>query len=227
MINYLHRQGNRNPLQSRTLYAMKRVVASVGKQARPEAFTHIQRHSHATAGIARQFPASLGHNRISNLLPEEIEGGAYLHNVGKYFIQDSVLLKPASLDEDERAVMSLHPIYGSIIISRLRGTTEAMRRIVLYHHEHWRGTGCPEGLCGTLIPLEARVVSVVDVYTSLRSRRSYKSTLNKEDALDTLAEMAGQELDPYLVEDFIKCIPRVSVIFRSQVSLNSSYRRLE
>lgn len=214
-----------NTFSESTLHALQHACATVGQKARPEAFTHIQPHSHATARLARHFLTACYRRRAGlTPTPEEIECGAYLHDIGKYFIQDSVLLKPGALDEDERAVMSMHPVYGAAIVSRLTAATEAIRRAVFYHHENWDGTGYPEGLCGTAIPFEARVVSVIDVYTSLRSRRSYKSALSKEGAVEVLSEMAGGKLDPYLTEDFIAWLSRISRVgkIRSTVRPASS-----
>jgi putative two-component system response regulator len=204
-MEYLPLHTTDNSLSVKTLYTLKRAISRIGEDARPEAFMHIQPHAHATARLVRQFAGSFEPGDIGMTL-KEIECGAYLHDIGKYFIQDSVLLKPGVLDEDERTVMQLHPVYGGAIMSRIGNATESIRRVVLYHHEHWDGTGYPDGLSGTSIPLEARLVAVVDVYTSLRSRRSYKPTLNKEGALKFLVQMAGRELDPYLVEDFIMWI---------------------
>jgi HD-GYP domain-containing protein (c-di-GMP phosphodiesterase class II) len=143
-----------------------------------------------------------GRNNTPTL--EELEMGAYVHDVGKYFIAPSVLLKPGEFDDEERAVVSLHSTLGAAVISKLPGMTETIRLTVLHHHEYWDGGGYPGALRGTSIPLAARLVSVVDVYTSLRSKRSYKPTLTKEEAFDTLKEMAGRELDPCLVEDFLQ-----------------------
>src|SRR5437764_6854259 len=93
-----------------TLHALQHAFATVGQKARPEAFTHIQPHSHATARLARHFVTYCYSDSAGPTpTPEEIECGAYLHDIGKYFIRDSILLKPASLDEGEMAVMSRHP----------------------------------------------------------------------------------------------------------------------
>ena len=183
------------------------MISAVSKEVEPELFTHVQPHGHATAQIARQFAAACGACG-GGLGPTiaEIELGAHLHDIGKYFIPPSVLLKPAALDKEERAIVSVHPIYGATLISKLPGNTDVIRRSVLHHHEHWNGDGYPGGLSGTAIPLAARVIAVVDVYTSLRSRRSYKPILTKEQAFKTLVEMAGRELDPCLVEDFLGLI---------------------
>jgi putative two-component system response regulator len=187
------------------LREVTRVIAAVGRKTQPSIFAHVQPHAHATANLARRFAVACGCVGGGNTPTlEELEVGAHLHDVGKYFIAPSVLLKNGELDAEERAVVSLHPTFGASAISKLPDVTEPIRLTVLRHHEHWDGSGYPGGLAGTAIPLAARLVSVVDVYTSLRSRRSYKPTLTKREALDTLVEMAGRELDPCLVEDFLR-----------------------
>jgi HD-GYP domain-containing protein (c-di-GMP phosphodiesterase class II) len=187
------------------LKVIQRSVATVGHVASPAIFAHVQPHAHATAKLVRHFAAGCGFdNGIRKPTLNEIKFGARMHDIGKYFLAPSVLLKPGLLDDEERAIMSLHSIYGSTIISQLPGMTDAICHAVLYHHEHWDGSGYPEGLSGTAIPLEARIVSVVDVYTSLRAKRSYKPMLSKSEACKTLGAMAGRELDPHLVEDFVR-----------------------
>ncbi len=188
------------------LSGLIRAITAVSQQAQPEIFAHVQPHAHATATLARHFAAYLHHNRSRRSTLKEIEIGAYLHDIGKYFIASSILLKPGALDEEERTMISLHSVYGATIISKLPGITEAIRCVVLHHHERWDGNGYPEGLAGTAIPLASRIVSIVDVYTSLRSKRSYKPTLTKRQAFSILIEMAEHELDPYLVEDFLRLV---------------------
>ena len=191
----------------RALQAFLRIVTHTEQEDQPETFSHVHPHAHATARLARLFAlACRCGSRTTGPTLAEIEYGAYAHDIGKYFIEPSVLLKPGALDEEEEAVMRLHPACGDIIISRLPGITQTIRQIVLYHHEHWDGSGYPEGLRGIDIPLAARIISIVDVYTALRARRSYKPTLTKSEALETLQEMAGHELDPCMVEDFVKFI---------------------
>lgn len=188
-----------------SLRAVARVIAAVGRKTQPAIFAHVQPHAHATANLARRFAVACGcDGRRGMPTLEELEAGAHLHDVGKYFIAPSVLLKSGALDTEERAVVSLHSAFGAAALSKLPDVSETIRLTVLHHHEHWDGSGYPDGMVGTSIPLAARIVSVVDVYTSLRSRRSYKPTLTKPEALDTLIKMAGRELDPRLVEDFLR-----------------------
>lgn len=188
------------------LSGLIRAISTVSRQAQPEIFAHVQPHAHATATLARHFAASLRLGRSHGPTLKEIEFGAHMHDIGKYFIASSILLKPGALDEEERAMISLHSVYGAITISKLPGVTEAIRCVVLHHHERWDGNGYPEGLAGTAIPLAARIVSIVDVYTSLRAKRSYKPKLTKGQAFSSLIEMAEHELDPYLVEDFLRLV---------------------
>jgi HD-GYP domain-containing protein (c-di-GMP phosphodiesterase class II) len=188
-----------------SLREVTRLIAAIGRKTEPALYAHVQPHAHATANLARRFALACAFDgRGSTSTLGELEVGAHLHDVGKYFIEPSVLLKSGELDPDERAVVSLHPTFGASALSKLPSVTETIRLTVLHHHEHWDGSGYPAGLVGTFIPLTARLVAVVDVYTSLRSRRSYKPTLTKREAFDTLMVMAGRELDPCLVEDFLR-----------------------
>lgn len=207
MKHALSLQRDRKVNDSALLKTIQHAVATVGNGTEPAIFAHVQPHAHATARLVRYFAAACGFDDgIRGPTLDELEFGAQMHDIGKYFIAPSVLLKPGLLDEEERAVVSLHSIYGSTIISKLPGMTTAIRHVVLHHHEHWDGSGYPEGLSGVDIPVAARIVAVVDVYTSLRAKRSYKPSLTKRESCQTLAEMAGAELDPCLVEDFVRMV---------------------
>lgn len=185
--------------------ALLHAVACLGREEQPELYRHVYPHGHATAQLARAFASFLGCGRGAPSL-DEIELGAHLHDVGKYLIAKSILLKPGPLDAGERAAVAFHPVYGAQILSNLNAVTAAVRRVVLYHHERWDGGGYPEGLSGTGIPLESRLVAVADVYTSLRARRTYKPTLTRREATAEMKVMAGRELDPALTSDFLRFI---------------------
>jgi HD-GYP domain-containing protein (c-di-GMP phosphodiesterase class II) len=170
-------------------------------------YGHVHPHGHATAKLSRTFAAALSLRRAADRRAlDEIELGAYLHDIGKYLIPASVLLKPGPLSPEERASVSLHPIYGAEIISGLAGVTEKVYSVVLCHHERWDGEGYPGGLRGTLIPFAARLVAVCDVYTSLRAKRSYKPSLSRREAVIAMEEMAGSELDPDITRDFVRLL---------------------
>jgi HD-GYP domain-containing protein (c-di-GMP phosphodiesterase class II) len=184
-----------------------RAAATFRRSEQPEMYGHVHPHGHATAKLSRSFAAALLRDHASRAhVFDEIELGAYLHDIGKYLVAESILLKPGPLSAEERAAVSLHPTYGAEIISGLCGVTDTVYRVVLYHHERWDGRGYPCGIAGERIPFAARVVAVCDVYTSLRARRSYKPSLSRREAAAAMEEMAGRELDPYMVRDFVKLL---------------------
>src|SRR5688572_17744072 len=143
--------------------------ATFRQRVQPEWFAHIHSLGHATARLARSFTAARV-KKASKTTLDEIEFGAYMHDIGKYLIPKDVLFKPGLLDEQEREIISLHPVHGMEILDGLPYITPTIRETVLYHHERWDGKGYPDGLTGTAIPLAARTVAVVDIYTSLRAR---------------------------------------------------------
>jgi HD-GYP domain-containing protein (c-di-GMP phosphodiesterase class II) len=181
-----------------------RAAAMLGQEEQPEVYRHVQPHGQATAIMVRAFAAAIRYRGVQSL--DELELGAHLHDFGKYLIPKSLLLKPGPLSTTERTVISRHPIYGYEVLSGLTAITDGVRQVVLHHHERWDGSGYPEGLQGTRIPLAARLVSIADVYTSLRARRSYKPTLTKREAAAEMELMAGSALDPDLTCAFLKFV---------------------
>ena len=201
-------RGSVSAAERSSAHAVLYAAAALGRAEQPEVYRHVHPHGRATATLARSFAAVLRLDGGATL--DEIELGAHLHDFGKYLIPKSLLLKPGPLSDAEREVVSWHPVYGAQVLRGLPCVTEAVRRLVLYHHERWDGTGYPEGLQGTRIPLAARLVSIADVYTSLRARRSYKPALAKREAAAEIEIMAGRELDPDLTSDFLKFVGRGS-----------------
>lgn len=134
---------------------------------------------------------------------------APLHDVGKIAIKDAVLQKPASLSPEEFSSMKLHSVIGGDIFDYLKERipdkdfADVAGKIARYHHERWDGKGYPEGLKGEEIPLVARIMSIVDVYDALTSRRPYKEPFSHEKAMGLIAENSGTQFDPGLVEEFL------------------------
>lgn len=188
-----------------TLQNLLLAFATFRQTAQPEWYAHIHSHGHATARVARSFAARSARIKQKSTL-DEIEFGAQMHDIGKYLVAKEILFKPDLLDEEERAIMSQHPIHGAEILSDLPYVTPTITQIVLHHHERWDGTGYPAGLAGKAIPLASRIVAVADVYTSLRAHRSYKPAYTRRAASALLREMAGNELDPDLVHEFLRFI---------------------
>jgi len=129
--------------------------------------------------------------------------GGYLHDLGKIRIPDEVLKKGANLTAADWAIMKQHPIYGETICKPLR-SLRLVLPIIRHHHEHWNGSGYPDGLRGEGIPLLARILQVVDVYDALRTERPYKPALSHDQAATTMRDEAEAGLwDKRLVEAFL------------------------
>jgi putative two-component system response regulator len=160
---------------------------------------------------------------------------APLHDVGKIGIPDHILLKPGRLSQDEWEVMRRHCVYGCEILGPLdskdaahqvcsdpiqvlrSGGSEQLRLgrlLALCHHERWDGKGYPFGLAGEDIPIEARIVTVVDVYDALRSERPYKPGMDSETTCRLIREGAGTQFDPRVVEVFFQHLDEIRAIRR-------------
>jgi putative two-component system response regulator len=136
---------------------------------------------------------------------QDIVDSVKLHDIGKIAMPDQVLLKPGRLTEEEFAIIKTHPIHGAEMLRDALQELEndSMLRVVLdvvyCHHEKWDGTGYPQGLRGTDIPLSARIAAVADVFDALTSSRPYKKAFSCETAFEILYRDAGTHFDPYLI----------------------------
>ncbi|WP_456372756.1 HD-GYP domain-containing protein [Thiolapillus sp.] len=134
---------------------------------------------------------------------------APLHDIGKVFIPESILLSPDRLTNEEFEQVKTHTLKGRDIIDHMITSfgyqdelhyTNMLRNIILHHHEAMDGSGYPYGLKGEEIPLEARIVAVADVLDALLTRRSYKEAWSMQRTMETMQELAGPRLDPEFVE---------------------------
>lgn len=129
--------------------------------------------------------------------------GGYLHDLGKIAVPDGILLKPGPLDAAERERIRAHPGAGADLVVGLR-SLDGVRPIMRHHHERWDGSGYPDGLKGEGIPLGARIISVVDVYDALHTRRPYKPAFPHEEAMAILLrETDAGYWDPRVVTTFL------------------------
>lgn len=125
-----------------------------------------------------------------------------LHDIGKLAIPLEILNKPGSLSEEEWQEIKKHPQNGYRFLSAVR-TMSGIAEAVAAHHERWDGTGYPLGLKGEKIPLEARIVSVVDAYDAMVSTRPYRAALTHEEACNELIRGSNGQFDPVVVETFL------------------------
>jgi putative two-component system response regulator len=135
---------------------------------------------------------------------------ARLHDVGKIVIPDPILNKPAALTNDEFDIMKTHTTEGGRIIERMvdyTGEAEFLQYAKLsavYHHERWNGTGYPHALKEADIPLQGRIVAIVDVYDALTSERPYKKPFTDAQAADIIMKDSGKHFDPLIADVFFE-----------------------
>ncbi|MBF2089029.1 MAG: two-component system response regulator [Synechococcales cyanobacterium K44_A2020_017] len=136
--------------------------------------------------------------------------GAYLHDIGKVGIPDSVLLKEGKLSDDEWMIMRQHVLIGEQICQPLR-TMKGVLPIIRHHHERWDGSGYPDGLAGDDIPFLAQVFQLLDIYDALTSERPYKIAYTPEESLDIMVQETRQGWrNPVLMQQFVEFIQAAS-----------------
>lgn len=134
-----------------------------------------------------------------------LEFGARLHDIGKIVIPDQILNKPGSLTNEEWEIMKSHTVAGAKILREIKHLRGAIP-YALYHHERWDGTGYPTGLHEREIPLEGRVLALVDVYDALTTERPYHPPRPKNEVIQYLRLKSGTHFDPDLVPLFIDLV---------------------
>ncbi|MCB9854906.1 MAG: response regulator [Phycisphaerales bacterium] len=185
-------------------------LASLAESRDPETGEHLER----VRGYCRILAGALSgaskySNQIDAAFAHLIEQTSVLHDIGKVGIPDAILRKPGRLTPEEFSVMKTHTKIGAHTLdTALRLSSGApflnvAHEIALLHHERWDGSGYPYGLSHTEIPLSARILAVADVYDALRSRRLYKVGVGHDEAAATLADAAGSQFDPVVIDAFI------------------------
>jgi len=160
---------------------------------------YTQNHSYRVSIYATAIAARLGLNseRI-----EDVRAAAFLHDLGKLDISREILYKAASLSAEEYKEIQRHVEEGVEILSTVGGSLRRVIPIVLAHHDKFDGSGY-HPTRGEQIPLEARIVSVADVYDSLTSDRPYRKGISPFEARDIILKGAGSEFDPRVVKGFL------------------------
>jgi len=134
-----------------------------------------------------------------------IEAAALLHDMGKLAIPEFILNKPGKLSASEFDVMKTHAALGADILSSIHFPYPVVP-IVRHHHENWDGSGYPDGIKGSDIPIGARILSVVDCYDALTSDRPYRPAMSDAQAIEILRERRGRMYDPLVVDRFVDAL---------------------
>ncbi len=206
----------------RTLVATVKSALDMTHSRDPETAYHLERMSRYTRLIAKALADRYG---FDDQYIEHIYLFAPLHDLGKIKVPDRILLKPDKLTREEFSIMKSHPQDGRDLIDSLLenyglngiGHVDMLRNIANYHHEFIDGSGYPEGLAGEDIPIEARIVTVADVFDALTSERPYKKAWNNEAAYQKLRELSGIQFDPQCVEALLAHTDEIEEIQRTFV----------
>jgi HD-GYP domain-containing protein (c-di-GMP phosphodiesterase class II) len=183
------------------------------------------RHSRRTQQYARLLAAQLSTNPEFEdyLTPERVDlisSLAPLHDIGKVGVPDHILNKPGALTPDELVEMQRHPQYGYDVILNAEekvGVRDDLilsvaKDIVYTHHEKWDGTGYPRKLRGTEIPIEGRLMAVVDVYDATTTRTLYRPSMSHDEAVKFIVNRRTTHFDPAVVEAFVNVAPRFKTV---------------
>ncbi len=130
---------------------------------------------------------------------------AKVHDLGKVGIPDQILYKPGPLSEEEWIVMKQHTEKG-FRIATSSSDLSSIAELILKHHEHWDGGGYPLGLAGDDIPIECRILAIVDAFDAMTHDRPYAAAKSRQEALDEISSAAGTQFDPHLVDIFLSII---------------------
>ncbi len=156
-------------------------------------------HTRRVAELTMQLADKMGMSEDEKI---HIWRGALLHDIGKLVIPDHILHKPGPLDEQEWEIIRNHPVYAYEWLNPIEYLRPALD-IPYSHHEHWDGSGYPQGLSGEDIPLFARMFAVVDVYDALTSDRPYRKAWSHAKTIAYIKKQAGSQFDPHIVGVFL------------------------
>jgi putative nucleotidyltransferase with HDIG domain len=156
---------------------------------------HCQRVTAFTISIAKAMP-------VPSVYLPILARAAFLHDIGKMAIPDSILRKPGPLDNDEKQIMRTHCEIGYNVLTRIPFLRDAAE-IVLAHQEFFDGSGYPRGLRGEQIPLGARIFSIADALDAMISDRPYRKALPMRHAREEIRRCAGTQFDPKIVQVFL------------------------
>lgn len=157
-------------------------------------------HSERVAYLSAEIARAAG---LEQAQCERIRIAGLVHDVGKIGVAERVLCKPGRLTDDEFDQIREHPVIGKRILAGIPALKDILPG-VMHHHERIDGRGYPHGLAGQDIPLMARIIGVADTFDAMSSTRSYRPAMNRQQVLEELRRSAGSQLDPSLVEAFLR-----------------------
>jgi HD-GYP domain-containing protein (c-di-GMP phosphodiesterase class II) len=177
--------------------AIKALASAVDAKDR-----YTARHSHMVTRLALVLADAIG---LSSEERYVLELSAWMHDVGKIGVPDSILTKAGSLTEEEFAVMRVHPAKGGEIVGQI-GELSHVADVIRHHHERVDGGGYPDGLRGEAIPLASRIILIADAFEAMTADRSYRRGLERGAAINELHAHSGTQFDADLVRAFVRSL---------------------
>ncbi|MCR5716711.1 MAG: HD domain-containing protein [Lachnospiraceae bacterium] len=180
-------------------------------------------HVKRTSDVIKIVVVEAKHQGIFDLSPEmvrDIVRAAPMHDLGKITVENAILNKPGKLTPEEFEIMKRHAEKSGEFVDIILQDVEEehfvkiAHNIARYHHERWDGRGYPEGLVGEMIPLEARLMAIADVYDALVSSRSYKRPLDFEEAAQIMIDGMGSQFDPNMLSVFLGCREKLEAYYK-------------
>lgn len=189
-----------NASAEKMMLSMKMLETLAGTLDAKDKYTN--GHSMRVAFYSTRLAEELGWDkeRISVLRYE-----ALLHDIGKIGVPDAILNKPSRLSEMEFGLIKSHTIVGADILKNMIAVPEATK-VARYHHERYDGKGYPDGLQGTEIPFNARIVGIADAYDAMSSDRIYRKALSQDIIRNELINGRGTQFDPELLDKFVEML---------------------
>lgn len=189
-------------------------MGALAESRDPETGNHIRRTQRYVKVLAIEVAK---HDKYKDFLTPDVITSLYksapLHDIGKVGVEDSILLKPGKLTDEEFEEMKRHTTYGRDAIAAAETSIESADNFLIFakeiaysHQEKWDGSGYPEGLAGEDIPLSARLMAVADVYDALISKRVYKPAFPHSKAVSIITEGRGSHFEPLLVDCFLAVV---------------------
>ena len=182
---------------------------------------YTQGHSERVAIYSREFSKFLG---LDKEAIDRVYIAGLLHDLGKVGIPDAILLKPGKLEKDEFEIVKMHSILSGDIVSKIDGFAD-LSSIVRHHHEHFDGSGYPDRLKGKEIPLLSRILTIVDVFDALTTKRVYRGAFSLEKALEIMDGMR-EKFDPMLYERFKFFIKDFGILKLNEFKIEEGVRRI-
>ncbi len=219
----IHNQLHRERLDS-SVNVLLMTVGRLAEYRDNETSKHLERVREYARLLATEVKSmSKYSNEVSDRFVEDIFNAAPMHDIGKVGIPDNILCKPDKLNDNEYTIMKQHCRIGREVLQSAlaeTGPVPLLRMcadIASSHHEKYDGTGYPDGLRGEEIPLESRIIGLVDAYDAITSRRRYKDPISHERAVEIIRSDSGTHFDPELLAPFLRCADRFDEIRRAHL----------